>query len=158
MGAYTAYANQVITDCGGGTSDCDTSIRYAIGSYYQWGRNKDVTAGSTTVGPLVSDSTNNFILGVSASADWINPQNDNLWGGSGTVNISGTFLSQGSPAAMQGPCPTGYHVPTQPEWYSTIQSINPTLTSTDLFQDGSSIIAALKLPLVGYRWSSDATY
>ena len=30
--------------------------------------------------------------------------------------VSDTFLSLGSPSAMQWPCPTGYHVPTITEW------------------------------------------
>ena len=44
VGAIVAYTGVAITNCGGGTTDCDSTLRYTLGSYYQWGRNDDVTA------------------------------------------------------------------------------------------------------------------
>lgn len=44
VGATSAYAGQGITNCGGGATDCNASLRYTLGSYFQWGRNEDVTS------------------------------------------------------------------------------------------------------------------
>jgi uncharacterized protein (TIGR02145 family) len=166
VGATTAYTNQTLTNCGGGATDCDILLRSTIGSYYQWGRNNDITLQGTPTATLALAGTlaggvghSNFITNaVSSPFDWIATQNDNLWGGAGTTSTAGTFASQGSPAAMQGPCPAGYHVPTQFEWCSVAQSINPALTCTSAWQNDTSFATALKLPLSGSRYVSTAGY
>jgi uncharacterized protein (TIGR02145 family) len=138
-----------------------------MGGYYQWGRNKDVTSGSLTTGPLASDSTDNFITAPSNPFDWLTSRNDHLWWWSGTTAISGTFASQGSPIAMQWPCQTGYHVPTQKEWCDAMINISPITTTganmicNSTWQDEITvnlIRITLKLPLSGFRYSSDGSF
>lgn len=107
-------------------------------------------------------SETQFITSVDASGDWLtNPsQNNNLWGGSGSTISNGTFSSLGSPAAMQGPCRIGYHVPTNFEWASALATITGFATGAivddqtkrDLFAN------SLRLPLAGTRITTSATY
>ena len=59
---------------------------------------------------------------------------------------------------MKGPCATGYHVPTQAEWWSAISTLNPGLTNTAAWQNDMSIRTVLKLPLAGNRDYSSAAY
>ena len=159
-GATTAYASQALTNCGGWASDCDSGLRASIGSYYQWGKNRDVTSLSASAGPIASDSLANFITNGTSPYDWITTQNDNLWWGGSTTSSAGTWSSSTAPnqALMQWPCPTNYHVPTQLEWCSTISAINGSLTCTSAWQNDTSVVTALKLPLSGYRHLSTAGY
>jgi hypothetical protein len=167
VGATKAYKNEVITHCsasatGGSVTDCDISLRSTIGSYYQWGRNDDVTLQGTPTTTLAPGGVlaggvghSNFIINTAYPYDWIATQNDNIWGGAGTTTTTGTYISQGSPSAMQGPCSAGYHVPTQFEWCSVVQSINPALTCTWTWQDDTSFATILRLPLSGNRTALD---
>ena len=51
------------------------------GSFFQWGRNKDVTTGSTTAGPLAADNTPNFITDSPLdTGNWLAVNDPNLWG------------------------------------------------------------------------------
>ncbi|MDQ1344066.1 MAG: hypothetical protein QG650_786 [Patescibacteria group bacterium] len=44
VGAEYAWTGGLaVTDCAGGSSDCDAGIRNTLGSYFQWGRNTDAT-------------------------------------------------------------------------------------------------------------------
>lgn len=138
VGATIAWTGGIsLSDCGGLPTDCVSSHRNSLGSYFQWGRNDDVTSqGSPTATLAPAGSTagtvghSNFIAINSSPFDWkTSPSNDNLWGGSGTTSTGGTFASQGSPTAMKGPCAPGYHVPTQAEWWSAISALNGTLAN-----------------------------
>ena len=79
MGATSAYTGITIINCSNAGSDCDSSIRYTIGSYYQWGRNDDVTAGtfisSGYNGSLTNCSTSNtnFYDTDLSYVDWYTP-------------------------------------------------------------------------------------
>jgi uncharacterized protein (TIGR02145 family) len=154
VGATTAYTNQSYPS---GIAFTPLQKSY-LGGYYQWGRNKDVTSGSLTTGPLGSDTTDNFITGF----DWITLQNSNFWWWSGTTATSGTFASQGSPIAMQWPCQTGYHVPTQKEWGDAIKSISPNIdTASGAWQSETTanlLRTTLKLPLSGNRFYSNGLF
>lgn len=169
MGAANAWTGGVaITDCSAGATDCDASIRNTLGSYFQWGRNEDVTAlgstatqsstgtSSTVVGSFVKGAVNNYDWLVDAS------KNDNLWGGSGTTPLAGTFATRGSPAEMKGPCQTGYHVPTAKEWCDAITAVSPDVTACDrtwhVETTANKFITTLKLPLAGDRDYSSAAY
>ena len=45
VGASNAWTGGVtITNCSAGATDCDSAIRNTLGSYFQWGRNTDVTS------------------------------------------------------------------------------------------------------------------
>ncbi len=102
MGAYNAWASQgALTDGAGSASDNTAALRYTIGSYYQWGRNNDVTLQGTPTSTLATAGTlaggvghSNFITNGSSPYDWIATQNDNLWGGSATTSTAGTYSSQ----------------------------------------------------------------
>lgn len=59
---------------------------------------------------------------------------------------------------MKGPCASGYHVPTQSEWWSAISTLNGALTNTASWQNDTTLASTLKLPLAGYRHYSSAAY
>lgn len=155
-GATTANADTGTTVSGTTVGSPTWYQRY--GAYYQWGRNVDVTTATGFTGPVSVDGGTGFIINASSPYDWLATQNDNLWGGQGTASTAGTFTSKGSPSAMQGPCPAGYHVPTQYEWWQTLSTLNPALANTGSWQNDTSIATTLKLPLVGSRNDSTAAY
>jgi uncharacterized protein (TIGR02145 family) len=107
------------------------------GDYYQWGNNTAVATATTDPGPIGGNS----------------------WGTAapykpGVVNWNTT---------PQGPCPAGYHVPTQSEWAGVIDNtLNPrtTLTGADWtnsatnFMGGYNFGGALYLPTGGGRKDS----
>lgn len=59
---------------------------------------------------------------------------------------------------MAGPCSSGYHVPTQAEWWSAISTLNGALTNTATWQNDTTLASTLKLPLAGSRHPSSAAY
>ena len=110
------------------TSKTDTS---GYGSLYQWGRLYDGhqvptsgTTGTQSTGDVPGNS--NFIIGYS---DWRSTQNDNLWQGVSGVN---------------NPCPTGFRLPTQPEFATLV-------TDAGITNDDTAYSSTLKLPLAGLR-------
>ena len=129
----------------------------SYGWYYQWGRRTDghqvSTSGTTsTLSSSDSPGNGNFILAPSSPYDWRSPQNDSLWQG-----VSGT----------NNPCPTGFRIPTQPEWsnlitaagitsYTTAFSSNLKLTATGYrdFGGGNTLSSQ---GAYGYYWSSSVT-
>lgn len=150
VGATTAYAGQVYPS---GTPT--TAQKAYVGAYFQWGRNDDLTAGTTTTtrapaGTLAGGvGHSNFITG----SDWIATANGNLWGGGSTSLGSGFYSGQAAAdqAAMKGPCAVAYHVPTQAEWYSAMNTLHAGLTNTSAAQNDTVIATTLKLPLAGYK-------
>jgi hypothetical protein len=76
----------------------------AFGDFYQWGRGNDghqcPNSPVTIALSNVSKPHGYFILNTTTPADWISPQNINLWQG-----ISGT----------NNPCPTNFRLPTESE-------------------------------------------
>ncbi len=124
----------------------------AYGSLYQWGRLSDGhqcinwTSSTGSDGTEQSNETStlsstddpghgDFILGPNDPYDWRSPQNDNLWQGtSGTNN----------------PCPAGYRLPTQTELVNERESWS-TRNAAGAFA------SPLKLPVAGYRQSSDGS-
>jgi len=117
----------------------------AYGYYYQWGRPTDghqIENSGTTSTNADSDTPGhaNFITesDYDSSYDWRVPQSPNqltLWAGAngGSNNV----------------CPTGWHVPTQPEW-ATVAGYFSSRTSVGEFN------STLKLPLAGLRNRVDA--
>jgi len=128
----------------------------AYGDLYQWGRKADghekIVWTSGTVGTPVNETTTQlsnepadslFITSSSAPYDWrVNPD-DTLWAGVDAVN---------------NVCPAGFRLPLNPnsandsanEWYVETQTWG-TQNST------GAISSVLKLPMPGYRYSSDGT-
>lgn len=122
----------------------------SYGNHYQWGRPADgheisVWNGATrTSGRGFADATAlealatsdapghpNFILTNATPYDWRSDNNNNRWA-----------------TANQGPCPAGYHVPTDTEW-NTANTFGAWNNNTDAYN------SALKLPSAGLRYRSD---
>ena len=78
MGATAAWTggSLSITDCAGGSTDCDASLRSTLGDYYQWGRNDVVTSDTYTTGQYSgiltggSTSDTNFYQGDGIYGEW----------------------------------------------------------------------------------------
>lgn len=127
---------------------------FAYGNFFQWGRPADgheivVINGSnkfagrtfyntTAQNALATSDTpgyNNFI-GVSFGGigDWRDDNNNNRWA-----------------TSPQGPCPSGYYVPTTAEWQTAVSS-GAMNNNTDAYA------SVLKLPILGYTDSRDGKY
>ena len=129
----------------------------SYGNHYQWGRPADgheITvwngdtptsgrgfADATALNALAASDTPghpNFILTNASPYDWRNDNNNNRWA-----------------TANQGPCPAGYHVPTDAQW-ATADAFNggaATNGGTTVGWDNNTETyeSALKLPSAGYR-------
>ena len=142
------YGTQTWMDRNLGARRVATAINDVLsyGNYYQWGRPADgheitvwngatLTSGrgfydTTALEALAASDTpghHNFILTNAAPFDWRDDNNNNRWA-----------------TANQGPCPAGYHVPTDAQWV-TADTFGAWNNNTDTF--GS----ALKLPSAGNR-------
>ena len=112
----------------------------AYGDLYQWGRATDghqvKTSGTTTT--LSSSDTpghGDFITNSIGPYDWRSPQNDNLWQGANGTN---------------NPCPSGFRLPTEAEW-------DAERISWSSNNAAGAFASPLKLPVPGYRYSSDGS-
>ena len=119
------------------TSSTDTN---SYGDLYQWGRRADghqcrTSATTSTLSSTDQPAHGDFILGPSSPYDWRSPQNDNLWQGVNGVN---------------NPCPSGYRLPTDAE----LEAERLSWSSNDA---AGAIASPLKLPMAGYRSSSDGS-
>ncbi len=119
------------------TSSTDAN---SYGHLYQWGRGNDGhqirTSGTTTT--LSSSNTpghGNFIIVGSSPSDWRSPRNDNLWQGVSGIN---------------NPCPSGYRLPTYAE-------LNAEFLSWSTDNASGALASPLKLPLGGYRYTTDGS-
>ena len=142
------YGTQTWMDRNLGARRVATAINDVLsyGNHYQWGRPADgheisVWNGATpTSGRGFYDATAlealatsdapghpNFILTNVTPYDWRSDNNNNRWA-----------------TANQGPCPVGYHVPTDAQW-ATADSFGAWNNNTDTYN------SALKLPSAGYR-------
>uniref|UniRef100_UPI004047CC28 hypothetical protein n=1 Tax=Algoriphagus sp. TaxID=1872435 RepID=UPI004047CC28 len=126
----------------------------AYGSLYQWGRGSDghqiiVWTSSTTsnggeqqyetssLSGNYAPGIGDFILAPTSPYDWLSPQETNLWQGVSGVN---------------NPCPTGYRIPTDVEWDAE------RLSWGNSNQNAAGALASpLKLPMAGYRYSSNGS-
>ncbi len=110
----------------------------SYGDYYQWGRGFDghqiYNSPTTSTLSLTDIPENGNFIFVIGGTDWRKTPNDNLWQGTDGVN---------------NPCPKGFRVPTQSEWFDEI--------NTWISKDANGAFASpLKLPLAGYRFPSNA--
>ena len=143
------YGTQTWMDRNLGARRVATALNDVLsyGNHYQWGRPADgheisVWNGATpTSGRGFADATAlealsatttpghpNFILTNAGTYDWLATQADpDRWA-----------------TANQGPCPAGYHVPTNNEW-NTADTFGAWNNNTDTFN------SSLKLPSAGYR-------
>ncbi|MFY0602728.1 MAG: hypothetical protein JXQ93_02180, partial [Flavobacteriaceae bacterium] len=114
------------------TSSADAD---AYGDIYQWGRLRDghqcrTSGTTTTLSTTDTPGHGDFIVTSISPFDWRSPQNDNLWQGVSGVN---------------NPCPSGYRLPTDPEWEDE--------RTTDFTSNNAAgaFGGSLKLPLPGLR-------
>ena len=141
------YGSQTWMDRNLGARRVATAINDVLsyGNHYQWGRPADgheitVWNGATpTSGRGFYDATTslatsdtpghpNFILTDATPYDWRSGNNNNRWA-----------------TANQGPCPAGYHVPTNAQWETA--DINGAWdNNTETYE------SALKLPSAGIRY------
>jgi uncharacterized protein (TIGR02145 family) len=142
VSTVTSSTGKVWMDRNLGASRAATSStdEQAYGDLYQWGRGTDGhekrTSGTTS--SLSSSNTpghGNFITSSSGNYDWCSSQNDNLWQGVNGIN---------------NPCPTGFRIPTIAEWEAE-------RTSWSSNNSSGSFASPLKLPVAGYRLSSNGT-
>ena len=108
----------------------------SYGDLYQWGRGTDghqirTSATTATLSSTDQPANGNFIFSNIGAGDWRSTKNDNLW-----QVVSG----------VNNPCPTGYRIPTDPEWTAELSSM-----SVNAFD------SPLKLPLAGWRIYSDGS-
>ena len=161
------YGTQTWMDRNLGARRVATAIDdvFSYGNHYQWGRPADgheisVWNGtSLTAGRGLADATTlealattdvpghpNFILtnNVATFYDWRSDNNNNRW-----------------QTANQGPCPAGYHVPTDAQWVIADAFADPaTSGGATLGWDNNTetFDSALKLPSAGYRNRSNGTH
>ena len=150
IGATIAYTGIPITDCEWWTTDCNLWIRNTIGSYFQWGRNDDVTETSTSSILAAADVlentvwNTNFIVNSNPWGDWMSVQNDNLWWN--TINTS---------IARQWPCQVGYHIPT---WNASDITNEWGKAYTIEGDNYVTLMNTLMIPLAGFRITSTGLF
>ena len=160
------YGTQTWMDRNLGARRVATAIDdvFSYGNHYQWGRPADgheisVWNGtSLTAGRGLADATTlealattdvpghpNFILtnNVATFYDWRSDNNNNRW-----------------QTANQGPCPAGYHVPTDAQWVIADAFADPATSggATQGWDNNTETFdSALKLPSAGSRYHYNGT-
>lgn len=142
FGTVTSSTGKVWMDRNLGASRVATSSTddQAYGDLYQWGRDTDghEKRTSQTISTLSSSDTpghGKYITVNSGNCDWRSPQNNNLWQG-----VNGT----------NNPCPEGFRIPTTAEWEAERASWSSSSSS-------GAYASPLKLPVAGYRYSSNGS-
>jgi hypothetical protein len=113
------------------TSETDEK---AYGDLYQWGRGSDGHQLRSSITTTVQSTTDNpghgmFIISTPSPYYWRIPMNFNLWQGVNGIN---------------NPCPLGFRIPTDLEWYEEIGT-------WDTSNPNSAFLSPLKLTWAGGR-------
>ncbi|MDD2907616.1 MAG: prepilin-type N-terminal cleavage/methylation domain-containing protein [Candidatus Gracilibacteria bacterium] len=141
-GAGTGYA---VSACNVGATIASTDWTISRGLYFQWGRNKGFIYGDNTQessiipggeGLDASNDEYGFVWSgtLPSPYSWANTDITNNWGHSTGTNL-----------ARQGPCASGYHVPSNAEWVGL-------RTSAGWGNSTTTMMNTLKLPKSGYRY------
>ncbi|MDD3144801.1 MAG: prepilin-type N-terminal cleavage/methylation domain-containing protein [Candidatus Gracilibacteria bacterium] len=120
------------------------------GKYFQWGRNKgfvygDLSQESSTIDGNIGLNSSTDMFGfvwdtnLPSPFTWANTDISDNWG-----DITNTYI------ARQGPCASGYHVPSQTEWENII-------TDGGWGSDADSMQISLKLPYAGLHYYSEVS-
>ena len=153
-----AYNGFTIMACNLGATEVGNG-EASYGNYYQWGNNHPMGDGKLT-GEYLPNSTgkidasafwpNNPFSGATfiKQAQWDSSNNKNLrWGTGDTTTKNGS----GTREDRQGPCPTGYHIPSILERNVLLRDVSESAEGIDILEN------TLFFPYVGIRYSSDAT-
>ena len=156
------YGTQTWMDRNLGARRVATALNdvYSYGNYYQWGRPADgheiiVWNGTThTAGRGLENTTTTLATGTPANGNFIiSTLSPFDWVASPAASGVDTLWA----VASQGPCPAGYHVPTNTEWdtvdAAALGSGNGTNGGNTTGWDNNveTYESALKLPSAGYR-------
>jgi len=79
-------------------------------------------------------------------------RNDTLWTSWWTATDNAWWETTNTDLARKWPCPDWRHIPSKPEWRSTMKAVNPSFTSTLAWWSSTQITTALKLP---FWWSKE---
>ena len=145
-----------IASCNVGATSTDVTSSDSFWYIYQWGSNyawvywasSDDVFQRVDSRPCPSSGCemHYFITTLGHDhQDWSYPHNDNLWGGN--------FPNVARPSAeaqfhKRWVCPEWFHIPTQKQWQSVIESLWDWMRGPDLTQ------SELNLPFAGYRISN----
>ena len=113
-------------------NDGHASINWVMGEADDWGNNAGSAVNGSTYTLSNSDTPGDAIFikdETSMPYDWRSPKNDNLWQGVSGIN---------------NPCPSGFRIPTRPEWQAEIAAYSITGPT-------SAYSSIHKLPLAGDR-------
>ena len=154
------YGTQIWMDRNLGARRVATALNdvYSYGNHYQWGRPADgheisVWKGDDqTVGRGLEDTTSTLATGTPANGDFILATVSPFdWVASPAASGVDTLWA----TASQGPCPAGYHVPTNAEWViaDTFNGGAATSGGATVGWDNNveTYNSALKLPSAGLR-------
>jgi uncharacterized protein (TIGR02145 family) len=158
-----SYGTQIWMDRNLGARRVATAITdvYSYGNYYQWGRPADgheitvLNGTSHTAGRGLEDTTSTLATGTPAHGNFIiNSVYPNDWVSSPAASGVDTLWA----TASQGPCPAGYHVPTNAEWNTAdtaalgSQAGTNGTNTTGWDNNVETFESALKLPSAGLRY------
>lgn len=98
-------------------NDGHASMTWTMGQPDAWGNEAGTSVNGSTTVLSTSDNPGNalFIKNQNGTYDWRSPKNDNLWQGVNGIN---------------NPCPSGYRIPTRPEFVAEISAYSITNTTT----------------------------
>jgi hypothetical protein len=125
------------------TSSIDAA---SYGDLYQWGRINDghqIRTSTTAAGPVAAGNEgSNFITNGTGPFDWLSTQDDLRWDSDETLD--------GVTKTVNDPCPGGYRLP-------TVAELDAELDTFSSENAAGAFESPLKLPLAGYRFSSNGS-